>query len=50
MPKEEHSLMLNLLVKKGASKDHDRGGSSITRPTTSTPIGFEQIFGLDFDV
>ena len=40
--------MLNLLVEKGASKDRDRSGSSITRPRTGTPTGFLQRFRLDF--
>ena len=31
MPKEDHCLMLNLVVEKGASKDRDRSRSSITR-------------------
>ena len=31
-PKEEYRLMLNLVVEKGASKDRDQSGSSITRP------------------
>ena len=39
-PREEHCLMLNLVVEKGARKDHDQSGSSITRPKTSTPTGF----------
>ena len=47
-PKEEHSLMLNLVVEKGESKDCNQSGSSITRPRTSTPLGFVQRFGLDF--
>ena len=32
--------MLKLVVEKGASKDRDRSGSSITRPRTGTPTGF----------
>ena len=47
-PKEEHCLMLNLVVEKGASKDRDRSRSSITRPRTGTPTGFVQRFRLDF--
>ena len=41
-PKEEHCLMLNLVVEKEASKDHDRSRSSITRPRiehTSSRLG-----------
>ena len=34
--------MLNLVVEKGASKDRDRNGSSITQPRTGTPMGFVQ--------
>ena len=45
-PKEEHCLMLNLVVAKGASKDRDRSGSSITRPRTGTPTGFVRRSGL----
>ena len=45
---EDHFLMLNLLVEKGASKDRDRSGSSITRPMTGTPTGFVQRSRLDF--
>ena len=40
--------MLNLVVEKGASKDHDQSGSSIARPRTGTPKGFVQRFILDF--
>ena len=40
--------MLNLTVEKGASKDRDRSGSSITRPRTGLPTGFLQISRLDF--
>ena len=40
--------MLNLVVEKGASKDCDRSGSSITRPRTVTPTGFVKISRLDF--
>ena len=47
-PKEEHCLMLNLVVEKGASKDRDRSGSSITRPRTGTPTRFVQRSTLDF--
>ena len=47
-PKEEHCLMLNLVVEKGAGKDHDQSKLSITRPRTSTPIGFVQRSRLDF--
>ena len=32
--------MFNLVVEKGASKDHDQSRSSITWPRTSTPTGF----------
>ena len=47
-PKEKHCLMLNLVVEKGASKDHDRSGSSIAWPRKGTPTGFEQRSRLDF--
>ena len=40
--------MLNLVVEKGASKDPDRSGLSITRPRMGTPMGFVQRFRLDF--
>ena len=40
--------MLNILLEKGASKDHDRRGSSITRPKTGTPTGVVQRSRLDF--
>ena len=40
--------MLNFVVEKGANKDRDRSGSSITRPRTGTPTGFVQISRLDF--
>ena len=40
--------MLNLVVEKGASKDHDQSGSSITWPRTSTPTRFVQISRLNF--
>ena len=40
--------MLNLVVKKGASKDRDRSGLSITPPRTSTPTGFVKRSRLDF--
>ena len=40
--------MLNLVVEKGASKDHDWSGSSITRPRMGTPTGFVQRYRLDF--
>ena len=40
--------MLNLVVKKGASKDLDQSGSSITWPRTGTPMGFVQISRFDF--
>ena len=40
--------MLNLVVEKGASKDRDRNGSSITRPRTGTLMGFVQRSRLDF--
>ena len=40
--------MLNLVVEKGASKDRDWSGSSITRPRTGTPTGFVQRSRLDF--
>ena len=40
--------MLNLVVEKGANKDHDRSGSSITRPKTSTLMGFVERSRLDF--
>ena len=48
-PKETHFFMLNLVVEKGANKDHDGSRSSITQPTTSTPTGFvKKRSGLDF--
>ena len=40
--------MLNLVVEKRASKDHDQSRSSITRPKTGTPMVFVQISKLDF--
>ena len=40
--------MLNLIVEKGASKDHDWSGSSITRPRADIPVGFVQRSRLDF--
>ena len=40
--------MLNLEVEKGASKDRDSSGSSITQPRTSTPTEFVQRSRLDF--
>ena len=40
--------MLNLVVEKGACKDRDWSGSSITQPRTGTPIGFVQRSRLDF--
>ena len=40
--------MLSLVVEKGARKDRDLSGSSITRPRTGTPTGFVQISKLDF--
>ena len=40
--------MSNLVVEKGASKDRDWSGSSITRPRTGTPKGFVQRSRLDF--
>ena len=40
--------MLNLEVEKGASKDLDRSGLSITQLRTGTPMGFVQISILDF--
>ena len=46
-PKEKHCLMLNL-VEKGASKDHDQNGFSITRLRTGTPTRFVQRSRLDF--
>ena len=45
---EEHYLMLNLILEKGASKDRDQSGSSINRPRTGTPTRFVQRFELDF--
>ena len=38
-PKEEHCLMLNLVLEKRASKDRDRSLSSITRPRTGFLFG-----------
>ena len=49
-PKEEHFFMLNLVVEKRASKDHDQSRSSITWPRTSTPTRFMQRSILDFDL
>ena len=40
--------MLNLVVEKGASKDHDRSRSSITRPRMGRPTGFVQRYRLYF--
>ena len=40
--------MLNLVVQKGATKDHDRRGLSITPSRTGKPMGYVQRFGLDF--
>ena len=40
--------MLNLIVKKEASKDHDRSRSSIAQPRMGTPTGFVQRCKLDF--
>ena len=40
--------MLNLVVEKGESKDHDWSGSSITRPRMGRPTGFVQRYRLDF--
>ena len=40
--------MLNIVVKKGASKDRDQSRSSITLPGTGTPMGFVQRSRLDF--
>ena len=45
---EEHWLMLNLVVVKGASKDRDQSKLSITLPRTSTPTRFVQRSKLDF--
>ena len=42
--------MLNLVVEKGANKDCDRSGFSITRPRTGTPTRFVQRSRLDFGV
>ena len=42
--------MLNLVVEKGASKDRDRSGSSITQLRTGTPTGFVQRSRLDFSL
>ena len=47
-PKEEHCLMLNLIVEKGGSKDRDRSGLSMTRPRTGTPTGFVKRSRLNF--
>ena len=47
-PKEEHCLMLNLVVKKGASKDRNQSRSNITRPRMGTPTGFVQRYRLNF--
>ena len=40
--------MLNLVVEKGACKDRDWSGSSITRPRTGTLTWFVQRSRLDF--
>ena len=40
--------MLNLVVEKGASKDHNRSGSSITWLRTGTLTGFVQRSRLYF--
>ena len=40
--------MLNLVVEKGASKDHDRSKWSIAQPRTGIPVGFVQRSRLDF--
>ena len=45
---EKDFFLLNLVVEKGASKDHDRSRSSITWPRTGTPTGFVQRSILDF--
>ena len=42
--------MLNFVVEKGASKDRDQSGSSITRPRTGSPTGFAQRSRLDFSL
>ena len=42
--------MLNLVVEKGASKDRDQSGVSITWPRTGTPMGFVQRSRLDFSL
>ena len=39
--------MLNLFMEKGARKDCDWSGSSITRPWMGTPMGFVQISRLN---
>ena len=44
----KHFLILNLVVEKGANKDRDWSGSSITRPRMGTPTGFVQRSRLDF--
>ena len=41
-------MMLNLVVEKGAGKDHEWSGSSITQPRTGTPTGFVQRSRLNF--
>ena len=46
--KKEHYLMLNLDAEKGAIKDRDQSGSSITRPWTCKPMRFVHRFGLEF--
>ena len=40
--------MINLVVEKGANKDHDRSRSSIARLRMGTPMGFVQRSRLDF--
>ena len=40
--------MVNLVVEKGANKDRDQSGSSITWPRTGTPTGFVHRSRFDF--
>ena len=44
--KEEHCLMLNLVVEKGASKDHDQSRLSITWPGLSNEVCAKIWIGL----
>ena len=39
-PKEEHCLMLTVVMEKEASEDHYRSGLSLISPRTGTSMGF----------